>query len=67
MIVHFKLDNGANIHSCKTVTYDLSKAQDIKAFGYTKEQWLELTEDEKNKQVEEWANNYISYWYEEKP
>jgi len=65
MKVTFNLDSCANIHSCKSVTFDLNTEKGQKSLGYTKEEWLALTEDEKEEEVNEWAANHVEIYYEE--
>lgn len=60
MKVKFCCDNGANIHSQRSETIDIEKY-----FGITDEEWLEMTEDQKYKVVEEWAMQLFNFWYEE--
>lgn len=65
MRVTFNIDNGANIHSCLSYTWDLSKEKDVKAFGFTEEEWMNLTEIEKYEEVERWAANHVEMYFEE--
>jgi hypothetical protein len=65
MKVTFNLDNGANIHSCKSVTFNLNTEKGQKSLGYTKEEWVRFTDVEKNEICHEWANNHIEIYYEE--
>lgn len=66
MKITFNLDSGANIHSCKTVSFDLSKEKDEKRLGYTLEEWSELTQEEKDDACNEWAQDHVQiYWTEE--
>lgn len=65
MKVTFNLDSGANINSCRSITFDLSKNSDQKAFGYTEEEWKALTEDEKYEVCEEWAEQRVEIYFEE--
>lgn len=65
MKVTFNVDSRANIHSCKSHTFDLNTERGQSQFGYTKEEWLNFTDDEKQKIVEEWAMGHIEYYYEE--
>ena len=66
MKVTFNVDSGANIHSCKSVTWDLSTEKGRKSFGFTANEWLSLSEDEKDEVVREWADQIAEvYWEEE--
>jgi len=65
MKVTFTVNNGANIHSAKSVTFDLNRERDVRAFGFTKEEWTALTEEEKQETVNDWAYNYLEIYYEE--
>ena len=59
MKVKFVCDSGANIHSARTevvVTED---------YGYTDEEWLELSEEQKQEIVEEWANERLQVYFDE--
>lgn len=40
---------------------------DIAELGLTDSQWLEMTEEQRNEYVKEWAYNeaQMGYWYEE--
>jgi hypothetical protein len=60
MRVKFCCDNGANIHSVRKDTFDTERD-----FGITDEEWQEMSEEEKYKMVEEWANERINIWFEE--
>jgi hypothetical protein len=46
------------------VEADEEQAGNIEKFGYSKEEWNNMTEFEKMKAVEEWADNYIHMNYE---
>ncbi len=65
MKVSFNVDSCANIHSCKTETWDLSKEKDLKSFGFTEEEWLALSEEEKNEEVRKWADERMEMYFEE--
>lgn len=65
MKVTFNVDNGANIHSCRSKTWDLSDERDVKSFGFTKEEWLSLSVDEKHEEVNRWAQNHLELYFEE--
>jgi len=60
MKVKFCCDNGANIHSKKVRTFDT--VRDLHLDGG---EWEKMTEDEKHKILECWANEQYEYWYEE--
>lgn len=60
MKVTFKCDNGANILSEKKQVFDTKKDFDL-----TDEEWMELSDEEKNEYVHDWAMENFSYWYEE--
>ena len=53
------LDSGANIHSCRTTTFDTSE------FGLTDEEWRELSEDEKEAMAKEVAFDRSNWGYAE--
>ena len=53
MKVKFVCDSGANIHSART------EVVDTEDYGYTDEKWLELSEEQKQEIVEEWANERL--------
>lgn len=57
--VKFWVDNGANIASARSETFDVTK------LGYTEDEWAALSEDDKFKEAEAWADNHIEIWYEE--
>ncbi len=64
MKLTFYCDSGANIHSSRTETFDLdSKTRN--GFWMSKEEWLALSEDEKQEQVNEWANERIDIGFTE--
>ena len=65
MKVTFYVDSRANIKSCRSVTWNLDDPKDVRSFGYTKEEWLSLSEDEKDEIIQEWANETIDLYYEE--
>lgn len=58
MKITFHCDNNANIHSEKTAEFDLEGD-----LGLTEEQWLAMSDDEKNDMVREWALEDFEYWY----
>lgn len=53
-------DSGANIHSCREETVDVEED-----WGFSKEEWQSLTEDEKWKEVNIWANDHLDIGFEE--
>lgn len=65
MIVKFNVDSGANIGSCRTVSFNLNTPEGEKKLGYTKEEWMELDEAEKQQACDEWAMQHIEIYYEE--
>lgn len=60
MKITFCHDNNANIHSKKKEVFDLQKD-----FNMTDAEWLAMSEDDRNKMVEEWAMQDFNFWYEE--
>lgn len=60
MKVKFCCDNHANIHSKKAHVFDTEKD-----LGYPDGDWAELTQDEKEDMVKEWAYEQFEYWIEE--
>lgn len=65
MKVTLYVDSGANIHSRKEMTFDLDTESGRTKFGYSKEEWISFTDDEKYKVAKEWADNYLDIGYEE--
>jgi hypothetical protein len=59
MKIKFWCDNGANIHSERK---DIFTPEDL---GYTEEDWAEMTEDEKQEVVKDWALERFDYGFEE--
>ena len=59
MKVKFVCDSGANIHSART------EVVDTEDYGYTDEDWLELSEEQKQEIVEEWANERLQVYFDE--
>lgn len=59
MKVKFVCDSGANIHSARTEVIDTN------ALGYSDEEWETLSDDDKYEMVSDWANNYLSIYWEE--
>ena len=58
MKVEFYVNSGANIHSCNK-----SELMNVEELGYSEEEWNNLTEDEKWKEAEQWANEYLEIGY----
>jgi hypothetical protein len=52
--IKFNCDNHANIHSQKSEIVE-----------YNEEEWNAMTDKEKEKEVEDWALETYSYWFEE--
>ncbi len=65
MKVTFHLDNGANIHSCRSQSWDLDNPRDVKRFGFTETEWLAMGETDKDETLHEWATQLIDIYYEE--
>lgn len=61
MKVKFWCDNNANIDSQRSETFELSD------FGYTEEEWKAMSEEEKQKHVEDWAMERFDFGFEELP
>jgi hypothetical protein len=59
MKVKFFCNSGANIHSTREETLD------TKDLGLEDEEWEQLTDDEKYKEAEIWANDRLEIGYEE--
>ena len=59
MKIKFCCNNHANIHSKKCSTF---KPEDL---GFTKDEWMSFTDEEKNKYAFEWAMEDFEVWYEE--
>ena len=59
MKVKFVCDSGANIHSART------EVVDTEDYGYTDEEWLELSEEQKQEIVEKWANERLQVYFDE--
>ena len=59
MKVKFVCDSGANIHSART------EVVDTEDYSYTDEEWLELSEEQKQEIVEEWANERLQVYFDE--
>lgn len=61
-IVQFFVDNGANIHSKKSSP----KRDTVKDLGLGEGEWEAMSDDEKYEMAQDWANEYIEVWWEEK-
>ena len=61
MKVKFFCNSGANIHSC----HDSGWLDTVKDLGLDEGEWEEYSDDDKWKQAEEWANQYLEIYYEE--
>lgn len=59
MKVKFCCDSGANIHSLR------EEVIDTEDFGYTTEQWLALSDNEKQLAAEEWAYERLEIYWDE--
>lgn len=62
MKVKFYVDSGANIHSNNESEW-LDTVEDL---GMEEGEWEEMSDDDKYKEVEMWASNYLDMGYEEK-
>ena len=60
MKVKFYCNSGANIHSTRTAVLDIEKE-----FGFTDEEWKEMSEDEKWEIAKDWAWDRLEIGYEE--
>lgn len=60
MKVTFCCNSGANIHSCRKETLDT-----VDDLGLEEGEWEKLSEDEKMKFVEDWANDRLEIFYTE--
>lgn len=60
MRVRFNVDNGANVHSCRSSVLDTEKD-----LGLEPGEWEAMSEDDKYQQVYDWAQNHLEYYYEE--
>lgn len=59
-IVKFHCDSGANIHSCRKATFNT-----VSDLGLEEGEWEAMSEDDRYKIVEEWANNGLEIFYTE--
>lgn len=62
MKVKFYVDSGASIHS-KNESEWFDTVEDL---GMEEGEWGSMSDDEKYKEVEMWASNYLDMGYEEK-
>lgn len=60
----FNLDTRANTSYSRFTTFDLSTDKGERQLGYTKEEWLAKTFDEKQEVLKEWAG-HIEFHLEE--
>lgn len=59
--VTFCCDSGANIHSCRK-----EKIDTVEDLGLDEGEWEAMSEDDKYKTVEGWANDRLEiYWTDE--
>jgi hypothetical protein len=58
--VTFYLDNGANIHSCRK-----KKIDTVKDLHMEEGEWEAMTDDEKYKIVDEWAQDKLQISWED--
>jgi hypothetical protein len=59
--VTFWCDTGANIYSCKEEFFDT-----VKDLNMAEEEWEGMTDEEKEKEVYQWAQEYFNFgWKEE--
>lgn len=60
MKIKFVCDSGANIHSARK---EVINTED---YGFEDDEWLALSDDQKQKVVEDWAYDRLEiYWDEE--
>jgi hypothetical protein len=60
MKVRFNLDNGANMHSCRSTVVDTETD-----LGMAPGEWERMTEAQKQEEVQRWADQHIEVYYEE--
>lgn len=63
MKVQFFCDSGANIHSCR----ESGVLDTVKDLGFDDGEWESMSEADKDKQVQDWANEQLEIYYEEVP
>ena len=61
MKIKFYCDSGANIHSCND-----SGWLDPNDLGYEEGEWEKLSDDDKYREAEFWANERLDIGYQEK-
>ena len=62
MKIRFCCNSGANVHSCNK-----SKWMDtVKDLGLEEGEWENMSDEERWGMANEWANNYLEIYYEEK-
>lgn len=59
MKIRFYCDSGANIHSSRE--YEFTPTE----LGFTQEEWKSLSDEQKQKHAEDWANDRLEIGYEE--
>ncbi len=62
MIVQFNVNSGANIHS----TNESGWLDTVEDLGLDEGEWEAYTDDEKWQCANEWAQNYLEIYYEER-
>lgn len=60
MKVQYYCDSGANIHSARKETFDTETD-----LGFTDEEWNEISDDDKDDMVKEWAYERLEYGFKE--
>jgi len=65
--ITFNVNSCANIHSNRAKTWDLSNLKEMEAFGFSEEEWKELSEEEKDEILKEWMWSVIELDREETP
>ena len=59
MKIKLYCDNNANIYSKREEEFD------VEDLGYSEDEWLALSEDEKQKVANEWADEFLEIGFEE--
>jgi len=59
MKITFYCDSGANIHSKREESFS------VEDLGYTEEEWLALSDEEKQQEADIWANERLEIGYDE--
>jgi len=59
-IVNFNCNSGASIHSCRT-----EKVDTVKELGLNEGEWEAMSEEDRQKVVEEWAWQKLEIYYTE--